>query len=87
MAKNKSPKKAVQKAKQAQDLMLQAALQAEMMKQGQLIDPEIQSPSISMQGPTTNPYHMMGTLPPNQYDIDNRLSGYVGVQPVYNPEV
>jgi hypothetical protein len=28
----------------------------------------------------------MGTVPPNVYDYDNRLSGYVGVQPVFNPE-
>jgi len=40
-----------------------------------------------MQVPIVNPYGRMGTLPPNQYDFDNRVSGYIGVQPVYNPEV
>lgn len=87
MAKKNTPKKAVKKAQQAQDLIVQAALQAEMMQQGAPIDPEIQSQQIDMQVPTVNPYGRMGTVPPNVYDVDNRVSGYIGVQPVYNPEV
>lgn len=86
MATSKSPKKAVKKAQQVKDMMLQAALQAEMMQQGQVIDPEIQSQQIEMQVPTVNPYGRMGTVPPNVYDADNRVSGYVGMQPVFNPE-
>lgn len=87
MKKKNTPKKAVKKAQQVQDMMIQSALQAEMMQQGAPIDPEIQSQQIDMQVPTVNPYGRMGTLPPNQYDFDNRVSGYIGVQPVYNPEV
>jgi hypothetical protein len=84
MAKH-SPKKAVKKAQQAKD-MIAAAMQAEMLQQQMPIDPEIQSPEIDMQVPTTNPLHMYGQLPPNTYDFDNRLGGYTGVQPFYNPE-
>jgi hypothetical protein len=36
----KSAKKAVKKAQQAKDMMLQAAMQAEMMQQSGPIDPE-----------------------------------------------
>jgi hypothetical protein len=86
MAKKNTPKKAVKKAQQAQDMMVQAALQAEMMQQGAPIDPEIQSQQIDMQVPTVNPYGRMGAMPPNQYNLDNSVSGYIGVQPVYNPE-
>ena len=86
MAKKNTPQKAVKKAQQAQDMMVQAALQAEMMQQGAPIDPEIQSQQIDMQVPTVNPYGRMGAMPPNQYDFENRVSGYAGVQPVYNPE-
>jgi len=83
----KSAKKAVKKAQlRKEDMMLQAAMQAEMMQQAGPIDPEIQAQQIAMQ-PTVNPYGRMGTVPPNVYDYDNRLSGYVGVQPVFNPEV
>jgi len=74
----KSAKKAVKKAQQAKDMMLQAAMQP--------IDPEIQAQQIAMQVPTVNPYGRMGTVPPNVYDYDNRVSGYVGMQPVFNPE-
>lgn len=86
MAKKNTPKKAVKKAQQAQDMMVQAALQAEMMQQGSPIDPEIQSQQIDMQVPTVNPYGRMGAMSPNQYNFDNSVSGYIGVQPVYNPE-
>lgn len=82
----KSAKNAVKKAQQAKDMMLQAALQAEMMQQGQVIDPEIQAQQVAMQVPTVNPYGRMGTVPPNVYDADNRVSGYTGYQTVYNPE-
>ena len=92
MATSKSPKKAVKKAQQAKaqqakDMMLQAAMQAEMIQQSGPIDPEIQAQQVAMQVPTVNPYGRMGTVPPNVYDYDNRVSDYVGVQPLFNPEV
>lgn len=81
-----TPQKAVNKAKQAKD-MIAAAMQAEMIKQQMPINPEVRSGEVAdLQGPTTNPMHMYGQMPPNVYDFDNRLGGYVGSQPVFNPE-
>ena len=87
MATSSSPQEAVRKAKEAKNMMLQAALQAEMMQQSGPIDPEIQAQQITMQGPTVNPYGRMGTVPPSIYDYGNNPGGYVNMPPVFNPEV
>jgi len=87
MATSSSPQEAVRKAKEAKNMMLQAALQAEMMQQSGPIDPEIQAQQIAMQVPTVNPYGRMGTVPPNVYDYINSPGGYGNMPPVFNPEV
>lgn len=51
------------------------------------INPEVQAPDIAMQNmtQTVNPYHMMGTLPPNAYRYGNMIDGYQGVYPEFAP--
>jgi hypothetical protein len=39
------------------------------------ITPEVTAPQIALQTPTVNPYHMMGTMPPNYYNPGNVISG------------
>jgi hypothetical protein len=83
--KNNTPKKAVNKSKQAKE-MIAAALQAEMLQQQMPIDPEIQSAMIDMQTPTTNPYHADGQMAPTAYEFANRLDGYNMPAYLMNPE-
>jgi len=79
--KNKGSRKAAKaKAQQAQQLI--AAMQ------GASLDPEIPAAQISMQPVDgyVNPYHAMGTMPPNVYSPGNMVNGY-GPQTMFvNPE-
>lgn len=76
MATRSSPQKAVRKAEHAKNMLMQAALEAEMLQQSSVIDPEISAQQTTMAVPTVNPYGRMGPVPSNIYDPDNRLSGY-----------
>jgi hypothetical protein len=52
---------------------------------GTPVNPEVQAAAISLQPQAVNPYHMMGSMPPNVYSPGNLVGGYTLPQ-VYNPE-
>lgn len=81
MDKSKA-KKAKSKAKQVKAVA--EAMQAQHFG-GTPINPEVQAAAISLQPQAVNPYHMMGSMPPNVYSPGNLVGGYTLPQ-VYNPE-
>ena len=83
-SKAKKAKAKAKKVKADPNLLAAAAMMAQQAQQGPL-NPEIQARQIALQTPTTNPYHMMGTMPPNVYSTGNLINGNVLPQ-VYNPE-
>jgi hypothetical protein len=83
-AKAKKAKSKATKIKEDPNALIAAAMLAQQAQTGPL-DPEIQANQIALQTPTTNPYHMMGAMPPNVYSPGNLVGGYTLPQ-VYNPE-
>ena len=81
MDKSKA-KKAKSKAKQVKAVA--EAMQAQHAG-GTPVNPEVQASAISLQPQAVNPYHMMGSMPPNVYSPGNLVGGYTLPQ-VYNPE-
>jgi len=77
-AKAKKAKSKATKAKAA----VKAATELMQAQQpgGVQINPEIQAASISLQPESVNPYHRMGSMPPNTYTPGNLISGYAGSQ-------
>ena len=63
MDKSKA-KKAKSKAKQVKAVA--EAMQAQHAG-GTPVNPEVQASAISLQPQAVNPYHMMGSMPPNVY--------------------
>lgn len=84
MDKSKA-KKAKSKATKAKQVKAAAeAMQAQHIG-GTPINPEVQAAAISLQPQAVNPYHMMGSMPPNMYSPGNLVGGNV-LPMTYNPE-
>ena len=79
-------KKAKSKATKAKSAVKAAAEAMQAQHTGGMpINPEVQAAAISLQPQAVNPYHMMGSMPPNVYSPGNLVGGYTLPQ-VYNPE-
>lgn len=74
--KAKARTKASQNNAAQQQMLQQAALQG-MAAQSGGINPEVQAQQIAMQNQTqtVNPYHRMGSMPPNLYNPGNVVHG------------
>jgi len=89
-AKTKAKAHGTKKKSSPEQVAQQQAATAQMMamsqQQGQgFINPEVQAQQISLQTPTTNPYHMMGAMAPTAYRYGNMVDGYTGVDPQFRP--
>lgn len=89
-AKTKAKSHNTQKRISLEQIAQQQAATAQMMamsqQQGQgFINPEVQAQQISLQPPTTNPYHMMGAMAPTSYRYGNMVDGYDGIDPQFRP--
>jgi hypothetical protein len=77
-AANKMQSDAVNNPQAMEQMVMQEQQHRQLMAQaGHLlpINPEVQASQISLQTPTINPYHVMGSVPANYYNPGNVING------------